>query len=737
MTRTPTHVSRRDFLRASALAGGGLVLWIGSGRSPIPAFAQSAPATGAPPSRAAGGLGGNAIPKDVDAWLKIGQDGGISLYTGKVEFGQGIQTAFGQLVADELDVPFGSVSVIMGSTDQVPYDNATVGSQSMRSTGPLVRQAAAEMRQWLLQLASDQLGVPADALTMANGSISVVNQPDQSVTFATLAAGKSSGRQMSGQTPLKAPDQFTIIGSDVPRVDVPAKVTGAMRYGYDTSVPGMLHGKIVRPPSAGASLQSVDFSQASQMPGVVGVYQNGGFAGLAAQTHDQAEAAIQAVQATWQELESPTTSDSIYDLLKRTPDQGRVSNTGDVQAGLAQIARPLSVIVRAPFVAHASIEPESALARPDGDTLEVWASTQAPFQLRSAIAAALQIPADHVTVHAVMSGGAYGRKALFDAGIEAARLARGIGQPVRVNWTRDEEFQLDQFRPAMLIELNTGLDSAGNIAAWQYNLYAAAYYQPMGPGPMQASANASADATAIYGLNNVQTTFFQSQSPFPVHNWRDNGAPVNSLARETALDELAEMAGVDPVTFRQPLLANNPRMLAVLHAVVQKAGWTPTMGRSGQGMGLALDFNDGTYVAEVAHVSIDPSSGGVRVDHIDVAVDCGLVVNPAGARAQVEGGVIAQGVGSTMNEAITFANGRVSNAQFREYGLLRMNQAPSVDVIFVEDKSQPMQGLGEPAIGPVSAAISNAIYDATGLRVRDLPFTADRIQAARQASAAG
>jgi isoquinoline 1-oxidoreductase len=733
MNEIASRVSRRDFLRASVLAGGGLVLWFSTGQRVL---AQQSPAGGSAPRQGGTGFGGSSIPTDLDAWLKIGQDGTVALFTGKVEFGQGIQTAFGQLVADELGAPFSSVQVVMGSTDQVPYDNATVGSQSMRSTGPRVRQAAAEMRQWLLELGSAQLGVPVAGLSTGGGSVFVTSQPDQSVSFATLAAGKTSSRQISGNAPLIGPDQFVSIGTDVPRVDIPAKVTGAMKYGYDTTVSGMLHGKILRPPSAGATLLTVDFSQASSMPGVVATYQDGGFAGLAARTHDQAQAAIQAVQATWQELESPTTSDTIFDLLKSTADGGRPNGSGDVQAGLSQITQPLTVTVRAPYVAHASIEPESALAQPNGDgTLEVWSSTQAPFQLRQAIAGALQLSADRITVHAMMSGGAYGRKAIADVGIEAARLASGIGQPVRVNWTRQEEFQLDQFRPAMLIELTTGLDSSGGIAAWKYDLYAAAYYSPMGPGPMSASANASADASAIYGLNNIQTTFFQSQSPFPVHNWRDNGAPVNTLARETAIDQLAEVAGVDPVTFRERLLADNPRMLAVMHAVVQRAGWTPGVGKSGKGLGMALDFADGTWVAEVARVSVDPSSGTPRVDHIDVAVDCGLVVNPGNARAQIEGGIIAQGVSSTLKEAIAFANGRVTNDTFRAYGPLRITEAPTVDVVFVEDKTQPMQGLGEPAIGPVSAAISNAIYDAIGVRLRDLPFTPDRVQAALQSRA--
>jgi len=753
-----SSVSRRAFLRSSSLAGGGLVLWFASGCSapapapsapaanqsaaappavPQSAAPQSAAATSAPAAPAAAGrAGGRSIPNDVDAWLAIRPDGGVTLSTGKVEFGQGIQTAFGQLVAEELDVPFSAVDVVMGHTDRVPFDNPTVGSASMRATGPLVRQAAAAMRGWLLDLGAAKLGVPATALSTGNGQVFVSAQPDTTVSYADLAAGQRSDRQFSGQVPLKSPDRFSVIGADVPRVDIPAKVNGSMQYGYDTTVPGMLHGKILRPPSLGATLHSVDYSQAQSMPGVAGVFRDGDFVGLAADRLDQANAALATIQATWNELSSPETQDTIYDLLKRTPDHGKVTAAGDIGAGLARITKPLQITVRAPYVAHLSIEPESALAQPNGDQLQVWSSTQAPFGLQDAIAGALKRSPDSITVHTVMSGGAFGRKSIPDVAIEAARLAVGLNRPVRINWTREEEFQFDQFRPAMLIELQTGLDDQGAIPAWKYDLYGAAYFKPMGPNPMPAGTDAGAHAAGIYGLANIQTTFYQSESPLPVHFWRDNGASTNALARETALDELAEMAGTDPVTFRERLLGNNPRMLAVMHAAVSQAGWTPSVGRSGRGYGLALDFADGTWVAEVAQVAVDPSSGQVQVKHVDVAVDCGLVVNPANARAQVEGGIIGQGVSSAMKEQITFQNGRVTNATFKAYAPLSMREAPTVDVVFVEDKSQPMQGLGEPAVGPVTPAIANAIYDAVGIRLRELPFLPARVQAALQAAGA-
>jgi isoquinoline 1-oxidoreductase len=758
---TRRRLSRRAFLKSSGLAGGGLVLWITGCSAPpaaapanTPAPAAQANVTPAVPaaenpatsSNAAASSGQaeaaasagrrRALSNDVDAWLKVGQDGNVTLYTGKVEFGQGIQTAFAQLVAEELNLPFERVSVTMGSTDLVPFDMPTVGSQSMRNTGPLVRQAGAEMRQWLLELGAQQLGVPVDQVSTNNGLVTVSGQPDRSVTFAQLAAGKRSQRQMSGQSPVKSPDQFTVIGQEIPRVDVPMKVNGTMKYGHDTVLPGMLHGRILRPPSLGATLESVDFSEAQQMPGVAGVYRDGDFVGLAAEKHDQANAALGAIKATWNEIHSPHTSETIFDLLKTTPDSGRAQPKGDADAALANATKRISVTVRAPYVTHAPIEPESATAQVSGDKVEVWASTQAPFGLQDAVSRALNRSIDEVVVHTAMSGGAFGRKSQPDAAVEAARLSNAFGRPVRVNWTREEEFQLDRFRPAMLIELQTGLDSNGNIAGWKYDLYAAAYFAPLGPNPMPAAANAGLDVTQFYAVPNTRATFYQSVSPLPVTFWRANGGPVNALARETALDELAEAAGVDPVTFRERLLANNPRLLAVMKAAVQNAGWTPGVGHTGQGVGLALDFANGTYVAEVARVAVDQQSGAIRVQHIDVAVDCGLVVNPAGARSQIEGGIVGQGVSSTLKEQITFADGKITNNSFRAYNPLRMNEAPTVDVVFVEDKSQPMAGLGEPAVCPVSAAISNAVYDATGVRLRDLPFTPDRVQAALQSRTA-
>jgi nicotinate dehydrogenase subunit B len=718
---TRLRLSRRQFMKLTGLAGTGLVVAWAVGWAVDLAAAQP---------------GRRSTPQDVDAWLSIGADGAITLATGKIEFGQGIQTGFAQLAAEELDVPFERVTVIMGQTDRVPYDFGTFGSLSTRRTGPLVRQAAAEMRQWLLELGAAQLGLPIEQLSTHDGEVVVTSDPSQTVTYAELAAGKKVGREFGGQSKLKSPDQYTIVGQRIPRLDVPPKVTGEMKYGYDAMVPDMLHGAVLRPPSLGATLASVDYSAAEQMPGVVSVFQDGDFVALAATRVEQAQAALAVIKATWNEVASDLTSENIHDALKTTRDQGEViKEVGDVVPALDAVTKRVRAVVKAPYISHAPIEPMTALVWVQPDKTEVWTSTQSPFGVQDAIAQVLNLPREQVIVYPLMPGGAFGRKTITaGAPIEAARLSQAFNRPVRVNWTRQEEFQFGRFRPAMLIEVEAGLNDQNELVAWQSDLYAATYYPSGAARPSFAGADVGADVLEFYPhIPNAKTTFYQSASPLPPHFWRANGGPVNVLARETVIDELAELAGMDPVTFRAGLLRDNLRLLAVLEAAVDQAGWQPGVGSTGQGIGVAISFVNDTYVAEVAQVKVDQATGKVTAKHVDVALDCGLVVNPAAVEAQVEGAIVMQGTSSTLKEAITFANGKVTNGSFAQYGLLTFTEAPSVEVVLMEDKTQPMGGVGEPAVDPCSAAISNAIYDAVGVRLRELPFTPAKVLAAIQA----
>lgn len=770
---TRLRLSRRQFIKLTGVAGSGLVVaWssaCGGGsrdttsapspaaspagqQSPVgvvpgatttvqpPTATQIAPQSGAPanpdPAGTPVALARRSTPKDVDAWLSIGTDGMIALATGKVEFGQGIQTGFAQLAAEELDVPFARVNVIMGQTNRAPYDSSTVGSQSTRSTGPLVRQAAAEMHQWLLELGAQKLAVPVAQLTTKDGVVMAATDPSKSVTYAELAAGKQVGRPFGTQTKLKSPDTYTIVGQRIPRVDVPDKVTGAMKYGYDAMAPGMVHGKVLRPPSLGAKLESVDYSAAEKMPGVVSVFRDGDFVGLAAQHVEQAQTALSAIKATWKETLSEYTSENIHQALKTAKDKGTVvKEVGDIGQALGTVAKPLNAVFKAPYISHGQIEPMTALVHVQPDKTEVWTSTQNPFGVQDSVAQALNLPRERVIVYPLMSGGAFGRKSIADeVTVEAARLSKAFNKPVRVNWTRPEEFQFDHFRPAMLIEISSGLNEKNELVAWQYDLYATAYFPEGATRPTPSAANAGASVLEYYTkVPNVRTTFYQSVAPLPPYFWRANGGPVNALARETVIDELAELAGKDPVTFRAELLKENPRLLVVLQAAVKQAGWQPGVGPTGKGIGVAVSFADGTYVAEVAQVGVDKATGKVAVKHIDVALDCGLVVNPAAVESQVEGAIVMQGTSSTLKEAVTFAKGRVTNGSFAQYAPLTFTEAPSVGIVLIEDKTQPMQGIGEPAVDPTSAAIANAIYDAVGVRMRDLPFAPAKVLAAIQA----
>ncbi|HEU0164494.1 MAG TPA: molybdopterin cofactor-binding domain-containing protein, partial [Thermomicrobiales bacterium] len=391
---------------------------------------------------------------------------------------------------------------------------------------------------------------------------------------------------------------------------------------------------------------------------------------------------------------------------------------------------------RAPYVSHTPLEPKASLVQIDGDKVNVWTSTQGPFQIQQAVSDLLKVPLDNVLVTPLMSGGAFGSRSSAVAELEAAQLAKGIGKPVIIQWTRQEELQWGRFRPAAQVEISAGLDANGAPVGWKYDLYSAGYFPEGAEMATSASANASASVTDVYDLPQAKTTFYQGASPLPVAHWRGNGTSYNVFAYEGVIDQLAEAAGKDPVSFRASLLDKNPRMKAVLDAVVAKADWKPGVGSTGQGIGVALAFADETYVAEVAKVQVDADSGQVKILHFDVAIDAGLIVNPEAATHQAEGSVIFS-LSPTIREAAAFDNGKVTNDTWAQYQPIKFSEVPTIDVIFVEDKTQPMGGMGEPAVAPVPAAVANAIYDAVGVRLFELPFTPDRVLAAIQAKKNG
>ncbi len=733
-------LSRRRLLQAAS--GAGLtIFWSNAAdahqaATPTNATPISSPVAGATPAATPAPQATRLQPPTaMDAYLRVNEDGSITLLTGKVEFGQGIRTGFAQLAAEELSVPFESVEVIMGKTDEAPFDIGTFGSLSTRLTGPRIRLAGAAMRQWLLDLASEELGVPAENLKLEDGKVVAADGGDQEIDFASLASGKSSSRELDPDLPLKDATEFSVIGQSIPRPDVSTKVNGEAKYGIDATVEDMVWGEIVRPPAFGATLEDIDFSEAESMPGVIGTYHDGDFAGLAAETLQQAQAALLKVKATWADSPSTVTSDTIFDTLINTAREGEKLGDDNTSPGASDdissmIVEPLKFTFRAPYVVHTPIEPRNALARVADDKVEVWCSTQDPFGVRAAVADQLGRELESVVVMPQNAGGAFGSKIIPMAEIEAARLAEQFGRPVKVLWSRDAEIANAQYRPAMLVDIMTGLDGDGNISAWQYDLYSASYFPEGSDNAQGAAADWGADILEIYDVT-ARTIWYQSDSPLPPYYWRVNGATTNTWAREVTMDVLAEEAGLDPVTFRKNHLGENSRMAAVLDAVVDLAGWTPGVGQTGQGIGVALGYDANTYVAEVAKVELDEETGEVMVRHFDVAVDCGLLVNPEAAKHQVEGSVVL-GTSSTLREMIKFENGEILNATFAEYAPITMRESPSVEVTFVTNQNDAMGGIGEPAVAPTSAAIANALYDLAGIRLFDTPFTADRVLAELQ-----
>jgi isoquinoline 1-oxidoreductase len=694
-----TGMPRRDFVKA--LGGGILVL----------VSLPSTGAAGAAPELQRG------YPTDVNAYLHIAEDGKVTLFSGKIEMGQGVMTSLTQMAAEDLGVALASIHIVMGDTAACPFDAGTWGSMTTRFFGPAVRAAAAQARLILTDLAATRLGVPRTALSVEDGVVFVTAARTRRVTFGELARGQRITHTVDERAVLRAVREFTVMGRSPKRLDGLEKVTGAAKYSADVRLPGMLYARIIRPPAHGATARRMDTSAAEAMAGVR-VVDHDGLKAVLAPDPETAERALRLVRADWDVPAPAFDTESVFDhLVSAAGDARGTESGGDVEAGRGQSARTLDVTYRHPYVAHAPMEPHAALAEVKDGKATVWASTQSPFGLRPQIARAIGLRPEDVRVITPYVGGGFGGKSSCLAAVEAARLALVAGRPVQVAWTRAEEFMYDTFDPAAVVRIVSGVDAAGRLTLWDYQVY-----------------GACGRATELfYDVPNRRVRVYRDGEagyhPFAVGPWRAPGANMNRFAAEQQIDAMASAGGIDPLEFRLRNTTDR-RMLSVLRAVAQASGWQPAVAprRTGRGRGLACGIDAGTYVAHVADVTVDRATGAVRVERVVCAQEMGIVVNPDGAKMQMEG-CITMGLGYALAEEVRFEGGRILDTSFGNYQLPRFSWVPRIETVLVSNDDLAPQGGGEPAIVCMGAVLANAIFDATGARMRRLPMTPERVLA--------
>ena len=699
----PSEVSRRRFLE---LFGSGIVI------------AVAGCDLGAQETAAPRGFE-RRLPDDFNAFLRIGDDGRVTCFTGKIEMGQGVHTSLAQMLADELEVPLDVVDMVMGDTDLCPWDMGTFGSMTTRFFGPPLRAAAAEAREVLLELATEKLEVPRDQLAVADGVVSIAGRPQRSVTYAELASGQRIARALDREAALEAVKNFTIVGRSETRHDAVAKVTGRTQYAGDIRREGMVYARLLRQPAHGATLLEVDASGLDAVPGAT-LVRDGDLIAVVHATPDGAERGLQHLKASWKNPESDLDEDSIFEhLLRVAPAGDALDRGGDLEAGRAASGTRVAHTYLDGYVAHAAIETHTAVAEFADGRCTIWASTQTPFPLRSQAAEALGLSEDKVRVIPPFVGGGFGGKTYNQQAIEAARLTKKVGRPVQVAWSRAEEFFFDTFRPAAVVNIDSGLGDGGRITDWDYTTYFAG----------------SRGAEHFYDIPNHRTVASPSSwrggpgtHPFTTGAWRAPGNNTNTFARESHIDALAAAAGIDPVEFRRRHLAD-AKMRRVLDATAERFGWRTAPAPSGRGQGIALGIDAGTFVGLAVEVAVDRSNGEVRVTRMVCAQDMGLAINPEGATIQMEG-CLTMGLGYALTEEVRFQGGKVLDTNFDTYEIPRFSWLPEIDTVILEAANDPPQGGGEPAIIVVGAAIANAIFDAVGARVLRMPMTADRVKAA-------
>jgi CO/xanthine dehydrogenase Mo-binding subunit len=649
------------------------------------------------------------LPQSIGAWLHVGENGQVTVYTGKVEIGQNIRTSLTQAVAEELRVAMDSIRMVMGDTELTPFDMGTFGSRTTPTMNLQLRRVASAARDLLVQLAAKQWSAPPEKLVAADGRIFDPSS-GRSIAYGELAQGQTLAQTVVESDPLTPAADWKISGTPAPKINGVDFVTGKHQYPSDVRLEGMIYGKVLRPAAFGATLASLDAGRAQAMPGVT-VVRDGDFVGVAAPTMPEAERALAALRAEWKT--TPQISNrELFEYLKKNAATSRDHDEkGSVESALASAAHRLEETYTVAYIAHAPLEPRAAVAEWKDGKLTVWTGTQRPFGVRGELAQALRIPESDVHVLMPDMGSGYGGKHTGESALAAARLAKAAGKPVKLVWTREEEFTWAYFRPAGVIEIKSGAAADGTLTAWEFHNY----------------NSGGAAISTPYDVANQRIEFHPVDSPLRQGSYRGLAATANHFARESHMDGLARALKMDPLEFRLKNLKHD-RLKDVFKAAAEKFGWSSAAKSDGHGFGMGGGIEKGGYVATCAEVKVDRASGDVRIVRVVTAFDCGAVVNPDGLKNQIEGANI-MGLGGALFEAIEFEDGRVLNPMLSRYRVPRFSDVPPIEVVLVDRKDQPSAGAGETPLVGLAPAIGNAIFDATGIRLRSLPMIPSGLKA--------
>ncbi len=686
--------NRREFFK---LLGGGLLII-----SATPKVAAQESGTSKRPSAP-------ALPNDIAAWLHIGEDGKTTVFTGKAEMGQNIRTSLSQAVAEELHVPVHSVQMVMGDTQLTPFDMGTFGSRTTPVMNLQLRKVAAAALGALMDTAATQWQVSRDSLVAADGRITH-KETNRAIEYAALLKGRQLTQTVPAEEALTAPASWKAAGQSTRKMDGRDFVTGKHRYPSDQKLPGMLHGKILRQDSFNATLVSADTSAAEKLSGVT-VVRDGNFVGVAAGDVANAARAAKLIKAEWQAKPQPSSAE-FFEVMKKAAGQKDSSaevsyQTGSVEKALESAEHRQQQSYTVAYIAHAPLEPRAALAQWSGDNLTVWTGSQRPFGVRTELAEAFRIPESRVRVILPDTGSGYGGKHTGEAAVEAARLARAAKRPVKVVWSREEEFTWAYFRPAGLMEVSSGVSRDGKIIAWDFHNY----------------NSGEAGIRSYYNIPNQRTVFHEVDAPLRQGSYRGLAATANHFAREVHMDELAQKVGMDALEFRLKNL-DNDRLRAVFVAGAEKFGWGKAKAGENHGFGMGGGYEKLGYVATFVEVAVEHPSNTVKIQRVVTAFECGAIVNPDGLRNQIEGANI-MGLGGALFEAVQFENGRIVNPRFSKYRVPRFSDVPPIETVMLDRRDLPPVGAGEAPIVGIAPAIGNAIFNAAKVRLRSLPLVPD------------